>query len=337
MPNAQKLRYALEHQIPVVRSDWIWDCINTGQYVPAAGFSLTARRSASGNERQTLKRTETAPAVPTAVAVPVLSAGIGGSKDKPTEKPHSLQSLHPLKELDTDVNASKKGSQASSAKTSSSDTLAAPKADARDTDFSAEKMDESGGLQTRVDLEKAREDDKLQSTRLSDAIAELRAHRVRDTLTSHQNQTATSDRRHRPLGRAISNPSSLGGGSGPTLDPAGSRPVPASRNEEGIAEEREQSDKPRPLHSKHSESFTFHPSQALTYEMEESAKTREMLTERMGLGGSDERMRQDDDRDTRGGMQRVESIGKVKDLVPAAAGAAEGAGRRRQRRAVRPT
>ncbi|KAI9671341.1 MAG: hypothetical protein M1831_004250 [Alyxoria varia] len=330
MPNAQKLKYALEHQIPVVRSEWMWECITTGQCLPLADFSLTARKPPKESQRRTLKRTETAPAMPIVNTLSLTGKGIDDANKKPKE------SSQPLQELDTKTNSPKKGSTTNSARASFSRPLGAQKAAARDADSATQGTDENGEYQTPVGLDESRGDDENRSTRLNDAIAELRAHRARDASTSNQNQATTSDRRHRPLGRAISNPSSLGGGAGSTLGTAGSRPTSTSRNKESTAEEHEQHNRPQSFLRKQSESFTFHPSQALTYEREESAKTREMLTERMGLGGGDERMRQDGNRNTQGGMQRVESIGKVKDLVSAGAGAVEGASRKRQRRAVRP-
>ena len=44
-PNASKVRFAVEHGIPVVTPDWLWRCIETTKRVPFSSFLIQSYSS----------------------------------------------------------------------------------------------------------------------------------------------------------------------------------------------------------------------------------------------------------------------------------------------------
>lgn len=314
IPNAVKLRFAVENRIPVVKAEWFWRCLESGSAEPMDSYLITSH----ANQHSTLKNSSKK-------HVPRR----GPIKDDPNKQNADSSSLHrrssangrsvlppnpgtprevnqrsqehnpaatsshrsqPLRELsDKDSNSQRPSQKTTptpkqdklenddlphaqppiSFMSHDDEPFEAPPAPTNPTEAECKQQKPSGTQQSR--------------DALNDAIAHLRA---------HKNSTTNPDgsprhRRHRPLGRAPSNPSSLGS----RQHSMNTMPTPHDEDDEDDTVIKE---KAAPL-----------PSQALMYEHAESKLVRETL---MRSGSGIDAVESD-------GLKRVESVGTVKDIA----------------------
>lgn len=315
----EKLRYALEQNIPVVTADWFYHTVRQERILDTAAYALcgsTHSRSSSHldfyhpsiNPRPTMKRdidenfrqcaAQKKSSRVSGLSVEPVSHQTSGStiaksKKQLSNKPSTAvkskmqEGSQPLQELAPEVNSPQKQSQGRS---QSIQDVGAIDQDVADSNIQNHEL--------RKDLQalpQARE----KENDLQNAIAQIFAQKKpTNAVNGHTSEDATqSNRRHRPLGRAPSNPSSLGHS---VLSRTNSSALAPSYTIDGDSF----NDDTRHYMNAH----TFQPSQALTYENPEAAATMEKLRRRMGLESDDASNMKE------GGRRKVKGIGKVKDL-----------------------
>ena len=274
-PNPEKLKYALQHGIPVLNAKWLWETIHFGVLQDFEQFAIANTPKNPSRPGRSLERSETAPVNPVSRTSKILS-------DAERDATGRKEASQPLQELSTHQNSQE---------------------NQRQSQLSESREAQSEQIQTEEqqfnEQDNANEQDKRQESKkdMVETLAHLKAQQ-RDRSRAQSSDAPTF--RRRPLGRAPSNPSSLGTNRTLTSRPgSGNGPTAAEGDHNEDGEDRE----------KAPSASAMQPSQALGYEDEESAAAREKIMARMGLDGNFDRGPGDQSR-----LQRVQGIGTVKDL-----------------------
>ena len=316
-PSREKLKFAFDNGIPFVKVDWFWRSLELGKAQsmddhliigqakrakqPEKSGQLFEERSQYTDKDCT---SEDAPANSRTPASPRKSSTrASGDRNEASRSKSSSQPLRELTEIES--NSQRRNQSSESAKENSArGEHPASAAQNSDPNIAADDPAQLPGLnhenQTPPELPiesipgQTEPSKTQQHAALSDAITHLRAQKSTSSF-----ELSPRHRRHRPLGRAPSNPSSMNS-KHDKLSTQQLRQHAASHDEDDMYNEKTLKDR-APA-----------PSQALCYENEESKAVREKL------------LRHDVDE---GGLRRVEGIGKVKDASPIVKN--EGIGRRR--------
>lgn len=282
LPNAEKLKYAMAQGIPIVSADWLWTCISSntkagyeqflligsGKRAERANMEISQRKSISSHDKDRRK-----------------------PKINMTDSSATEGRQEALRDVTSQTNSQQKSEHSQQSQPSkkpepqTSDEASFPK---ENTNITLE-----AGVHTNQNHDVLAEDSPASEVdKINDAIAHIQARKLE---RSRSDIDATKSRRHRPLGRAVSNPSSLGAGVTSFAGSSGSlqRALDEAEEEDDLAPVSRGKDMPT----------MFRPSQALSYENEESAAAREKLSKQSGVAL----------RDT-SGMKRVESIGVARDV-----------------------
>ena len=337
-PTPDKLRFAFDHGVPVVRDTWLWDTLQAGSAQVIEEYLLVGRQKArQTTERQrgstNLKDTQPQARRPASPQTNRKRSPPPSSRSQPSRKDPRPQlelskrqatpdhdhsdmrwsqpGSQPLRELSQNEANSRSQPSMNQKDKEASNTISfvtrdisflteddEPFRPSPDNDVIRPPEDsehlqppEEGDTdqQQPIESEEPGEPEKPTETQqsraaLSDAIAQLRAHKRTISNSDH----SPKNRRHRPLGRATSNPSSIGSRQDSLQQPPD--PFEDEGFDDGFDTRRKKEEIPM-------------PSQALGYEHEESKLMRERLLNKDASWDGEEE----------NGLRRVESVGKVKD------------------------
>lgn len=310
-----KLRFAVANGIPIVKSEWAWACIRKKRVEPFEPYLLNA---AGRSQENPPSRPSSArpPSDPKGPAPPAQRSD--SSKARPASQPlrditpkansqsRSQASNPPAPQDDGDGDESLEDAMKRQREQTSTD--AAGGNDENESAAAAAGTGHSDAHEMEAPAADPKSETQASSAKqtelVKDAIATLQ--RQKKDASSASVEESFGKARKRQLGRAPSNPSSLGSRTHAASEPL---PTQAAADDEDLG---------LPAMGKGLSGSVFRPSQTLTYENEQSAAAREQLMRRMGSrsspGGADGR-----------GMKRVESIGVATD---ARSGARKGTRRR---------
>ena len=298
-----KLHFALSNAIPAVSVAWLWACLTTGEVQTMDKYMIMgpSQRASSLKSPANMAKHELQHELKDEKQSQeqfnknVLQQATGDSQH------HS--SSQPLRELSNSESNSQRRPAVGPILVTENDPFnvrrdkeASPFISHDDEPFTApgepEPLSEKAPASESAPVEPSATQRTRQGEReaTSDAIAQLRAH-IHSTGAG-TSQNSPQHRRHRKLGRAPSNPSSIGSHPN-SVQPPTIPEVPQYEDDEDYD-------------SRPKKREAFMPSQALMYEHEESKLVREQLLRRTASDG----FLEDD------GMKRVESIGVVKDAMP---------------------
>lgn len=317
IPNLDKLKFALNHGIPVVNADWFYECCRRGELLPIESYFPPSY--AMEYERR-LKSTSRG-----GIATRC-SDQHDGAKSKPAQQTRAAESTKPVASPSGQQHASAEEHETLSERMRQSQPLreleprvnSPPKRAAPlrgDSDSKVEKGAKSSSPRPRRTVLTAIHDTRSSPTDLDKQDSALNC--AIHTLLAQRKAASASDtaeklppRRHRKLGRAPSNPSSLGAAS---FTRAYSESCPQSEDDLLDAEKPVQPEEPQ----------TINPSQTLTYEDPDALAAREKLLKKMGKDSWS-----DDDQPSAG--TRVQSVGTVRNFT--ASGLQERSTRRKTRK-----
>ncbi|KAL9051998.1 MAG: hypothetical protein Q9162_005663 [Coniocarpon cinnabarinum] len=311
VPGSEKIAFAINNDIPMVPQIWFWTSLENGELQDVDNFLIhrpthqkkqattpalpgTSRPRAGEIQRESCERDSSLDAHATKPKPP--NGGEECALGLPEESASHLSGpdrrSQPLREMSEAESNSQK--QPPFTEQNSAEKKVAARSAGNPSGVSYMYHDEDSTLSMPVDPQKTRAASQKSRGEQQDAIAHaidhLRAHAHSNSMAASESSPHT--RRHRKLGRAQSNPSSIG---------SRTNSVQLQPHADGIFEE----DEDEIFSESRRKREEYMPSQALLYEHEESKLAREKLLRRTITDGS-----VDED-----GMRRVESIGRVTDAI----------------------
>lgn len=284
----------------MVSIDWMWACIANNRLVRFEQYLLIGSRKQRGVPS---RRTDSAS---TKVARQPQESTTESSRRSRSTSPKKNADPQALRDVTSHSNSQQRSGRSQHSQQSGADTLEGAlrekATDQKQTEHQDAENEGPDDDQTIFNNDSMPIEPQAPPPidKIHDAIAHIQARRKE---ASHSDAAPAPSRRYRPLGRAISNPSSLGGGGAQSFASSeiSMRPPDVDEDEDDLMPIRRNKDVPS----------MFRPSQALTYEHEDALAAREKLLKHSGAKtGVDGAL---DGVGAGRGMQRVESIGLARD------------------------